>query len=308
MAVNKTKQYNINDEFQYNSPNPPAFATSGGKIGMFYSKLGAGGYNLKNRSYRIHRFDTIGSHSIYFDEAGFVDVLVVGGGGSGGAAYNYDMGGGGGAGGMIQSFGYQVQQGAYDVVVGAGGFFSYGTSNLNGQSSSFGSLVAFGGGRGGNRYAAQGGPDNGGSGGGAADGDNTTRGAGIDGQGFDGAYGWSDMAGGGGGAGGSGVGGLDGFVAANGGDGLQTYFDNDIGIWMAAGGAGGMRSSRFNERGWAKGGRGGGGDGISVDVGAKGQDASYYGSGGGGGMSITTGWQAGGNGYQGIVIVRYLVS
>ena len=307
MAVNKTRQYNTNDGFEYNAPTPAAFATSGGTVGMFYSKLGAGGYNLKNRSYRIHRFDTVGSHSIYFDEPGFVDVLVVGGGGSGGSAYNYDMGGGGGAGGMIQEFGYQVQQGAYDVVVGAGGFFSYGTGNTNGQNSSFGSLVAFGGGKGGNRNTGEAAPGNGGSGGGGQDGD-LRAGSGVEGQGYDGAAGWDDMAGGGGGAGSSGQGGRFGFSPANGGNGLPTYIDNDNGIWMAGGGAGGSRSSRFNERGWAKGGKGGGGDGISVDTNSKGQDAYYYGGGGGGGMSITTGWYAGGNGYQGIVIVRYLVS
>ena len=83
-----------------------------------------------------------GSASVY--------VLVVAGGGGGGAY----AGGGGGAGGLVYTA-TNLSAGTYNITVGAGGVGGLGGYNLfvhnasNGANSVFGSIVAIGGGRGG---------------------------------------------------------------------------------------------------------------------------------------------------------------
>lgn len=80
----------------------------------------------------------------------FVEVLIVGGGGTGGPSVDGDSGsnsGGGGAGGVLVSRAHVT--GAVDIVVGAGGFGSSVDgveASRSGQPSSFGGLVADGGG------------------------------------------------------------------------------------------------------------------------------------------------------------------
>ena len=93
-----------------------------------------------------------------------VQYLVIGGGGSGG---NRQHGGGGGAGGFRTSTSYAVTAQSYDIEVGAGGASPVGSGNTNGgsgDSSSFGTIISLGGGRGGT-YNSDG--ANGGSGGGS---------------------------------------------------------------------------------------------------------------------------------------------
>jgi len=311
MAVNKIKQYTGTFEYIYTPQRPAAYAANGGDISLFTSEIGGGGRNVKGATYRVHKFTN--SSDITFDQAGYVDILVVAGGGAGGASYNYDMGGGGGAGGLIERYNHYVEATTYSINVGAGGIPTNGTAaNATGSNSSFGNVVALGGGRGSNRYANNNVPGavSGGSGGGGAD--NSDSGAsGTEGQGFSGGNGWSDISGGGGGAGGSGGSPGEGFVTCFGGDGRPTYFDNDSGDWMAGGGAGSYRNSRRGDRGPASGGRGGGGDGGSdgdSENNRTGRAATYYGSGGAAGFSKTTSWYYGGAGYQGIVIVRYLIT
>ena len=83
----------------------------------------------------------------------YVEYLIVGGGGGGGNAYEYGPGGGGGAGGLLQ--GTQIFKNAtsIDVAVGAGGAGGIAindrVSGTNGENSSFGGIVALGGGGGG---------------------------------------------------------------------------------------------------------------------------------------------------------------
>lgn len=310
MAVNKIKQYSGTFEYIYTPQRPAAYAANGGDIALFTSQTGGGGRNVKGATYRVHKFTS--SSDITFDQAGYVDVLIVGGGGAGGASYNYDMGGGGGAGGLIERYNHYVDATTYSVNVGAGGTPSNGAViSARGSDSSFGNIVAFGGGRGGNRYATY---DrtymDGASGGGGAD-NSDLGGSSISGQGFDGGMAGSDISGGGGGAGGSGGAPGIGFSTCFGGDGRPTYFDNDTGDWMAGGGAGSYRSGARDQRGIASGGRGGGGNGGTNGDGEgprNGNAASYYGGGGAVGFSNTTSWYYGGAGYQGIVIVRYLIT
>ena len=310
MAVNKIKQYSGTFEYIYTPLRPGAYAANGGDITLFTSEIGGGGRNVKGATYRVHKFTS--SSSITFDQAGYIDLLVVGGGGAGGASYSYDMGGGGGGGGLIERYNHYVDATTYSINVGAGGTPSNGAVlNARGGDSSFGNIIALGGGRGNNRYATYSTTYmSGGSGGGGAD-NSDIGGQGTSGQGFDGGGGWSDISGGGGGAGGSGGSPLLGYVTAFGGDGKPTYFDNDTGDWMSGGGAGSYRNSRRGERGIAADGRGGGADGGSDGDGEAartGRSATYYGGGGAAGFSNGTSWYYGGAGYQGIVIVRYLIT
>ena len=107
-----------------------------------------------------------------------IELLVVGGGGGGGENYTafepYNVGGGGGAGGMITGS-YEVKiSDSFAVTIGNGGIAGtvYVNSTNGGNSSIIGeglSVIAYGGGRGGNPRTASGDRNggNGGSGGGA---------------------------------------------------------------------------------------------------------------------------------------------
>ena len=210
-----------------------------------------------------------------------VEYLVVAGGGGGFGGW---YGGGGGAGGLLKGI-MSVSPGiTYEVTVGAGGAGGPINNNgMRGATSSFAYIIAKGGG-----YGDSG---NGGSGGG---GYNGSGGAGTSGQGHKGGNGnsscgyGSDTGGGGGGAGVAGgdspacnAGGVGGAGLANSITGTSVYY---------AGGGGGAPGGA--------GGTGGGGSG-------NGNSATYYGGGGGG---ATGGATKGGDGYQGVVIIRYLTS
>jgi hypothetical protein len=134
-----------------------AFAAQGGTV------TEAGGY-------RIHTFTSNGNLEVISD-AGTVEVLVVGGGAGGGGR----SGGGGGAGGLVYTSAIGV--GAYQNITvqigngGSGGATSDSPGN-DGANSSFGVLIAIGGGGGGADSSGQNGRagvnGTGGGGGGAA--------------------------------------------------------------------------------------------------------------------------------------------
>jgi hypothetical protein len=204
-----------------------------------------------------------------------VEYLVVAGGG-GGARY----GGGGGAGGFLTGTFTPVVSGtAYTVTVGAGG-----AAAVSGNNSVFGSVLSFGGGRGGAFNDING--RSGGSGGGGCGGPSGTGtgGAGTLGQGNSGGGGASYRGGGGGGAGA--VGADAGGAGGNGGAGLSSSISGSSVSY--AGGGGGAQSG--------VGGTGGGGNGAS-GTGTAG--TANRGGGGGGGNT------AGGAGGSGVVIIRY---
>lgn len=168
-----------------------------------------------------------------------VDVLVVGAGGRGNGS-GITSNGGGGGGGVRWVEGLAVTPGSsVSVVVGRGSARRAGVGEglwVKGEASSFGDIVAEGGGRGGASGSDAG--RDGGSGGGTTSG---TPGQGIDGQGYPGAAGTSAVTGGGGGgAGGPGQAGTAG-KAGDGGSGVYFghIFGDEVGEqgWFAAGGA-----------------------------------------------------------------------
>jgi hypothetical protein len=255
--------------------------------------------------YKVHTFTSSGNFTVY--TGGEIELLCVAGGGGGGRG----RGGGGGAGGLIYKERYTVGSGDITVTVGAGG--SGGTVNSqvapSGGNSVFGTLTAIGGGGGAGSLAvsnsflsgATGGSGGGGSGNSPSPGPGGVGGNNIDTQGSKGGASYSDnisytAAGGGGGAGGLGGSAVLN-VAGAGGPGLQ-YSINGTNSFYAAGGGGGGDGSATP----ASGGSSIGGNGRN---GAIGENATANtGSGGGGGGTL----QNGGNGSNGIIIVRYLAN
>jgi hypothetical protein len=220
-----------------------------------------------------------------------VEVLVVAGGGGGGVCY----GGGGGGGGLIYNNAYPVIPGqTYGIQVGQGGTnqVNVGGNGGPGTNSSFGNLVAIGGGYGGGNCGNNGGA--GGSGGGGSGNGSTaySGGSGTAGQGFGGNSGGSNgQSGGGGGA--AGAGGIANNTTGN--NGLQ-FGISGVPTYYAGGGTGGQAST-------TSGGLGGGGTGGTAL--AAGVANGTVNTGGGGGGSIISGTGVSGLGGSGIVMVRY---
>jgi hypothetical protein len=105
------------------------------------------------QTYEVHSFVTVGSGTITFSSAGFVDALVVAGGGAGGSSEGgafHESGGGGGAGGLQYFPSLNIEGGTQIVTVGAGGA---GGSATSGNNSSFSTYMSIGGGRGGGSTA-----------------------------------------------------------------------------------------------------------------------------------------------------------
>ena len=239
-----------------------------------------------------------------------VQYLVVAGGGGGGG----DAAGGGGAGGLLTNFGGAAltvtPSESLVIAVGSGGVAGHnGPSNdpgghvkpTTGGHSQFGSVVAYGGGFGGNYNSGNGGI--GGSGGGGAY-SGGTAGAGTSGQGNAGgnsAGGGSGPAGGGGGGAG-GVGTAGNTAQGQGGPGVSVAITGSA-VMYAGGGGGGRWNVNGSAPGVNNGGDGGGGAG-STGCGNRATDAAANTGGGGGGAPAgCTG--DGASGGSGIVIVRY---
>lgn len=249
-------------------------------------------------SYSTGPWSVSGSASYYRPYT--VTVLVVAGGGGGGKGNSTGNGGGGGAGGYVYQ-NYTVSPGGWWTTVGPGGIGGgYGAS---GGNSGFGSLVAIGGGAGGDPSAHPDGYTGGSGGGGAGNScDNRHYGAsGTSGQGNNGG-GASPAcikgAGGGGGASGGGDCGSchTGSVAGSGGSGVT--FDISGNSTQYAGGGGGA----INDGATAGSGSYGGGNGADGG-GVAGSGAANTGGGGGGAGGKSGSWS--GSGGSGVVIIRY---
>ena len=255
----------------------------------------------------VYVFSTVGTEgkSITVSGSATADILIVGGGGGGGGR----AGSGGGAGGLIHTQDVALAAGTYAIAVGAGGERVKGdVQGKDGSNSSFGDLVALGGGGGGGCYALNG--REGGSGGGAGKNGSTTGTAGSGNQPTSASGGLGNAGGrptsnwytaGGGGAGGAGSAstGTAGAVAGGAGYACTIVGTN---AWYAGGG-GGARTTKCQ---WSAGANGGGdgGDGSGQSGGSAdpGHDATTPGSGGGGaGFDASVYSGAGANG---IVIVR----
>ena len=263
-------------------------------------------------------------HTIFFPENTVCDILIVGGGGGGSPGH----GGGGGAGQLVL-ISNATLSGIYDIKVGKGGIGGRSSELANsfpatkGSNSSFGTVIAEGGGANTNIASDK----NGGSGAGG-DGYNndggtsgfgnknttidTFPGATLYSRGNNGGSNTGAIGGGGGGAGTAAPAGSSTTPFSIGGDGLsgisdinydfKTNFGNygklesDGNCWFAGGGGGGASSVS------AFGGKGGGGNG-SYNPATVGNATNNTGSGGGGGAG---GSGSGGNGGSGIVIIKVI--
>ena len=247
--------------------------------------------------------------------------LVVGGGGCGGSGGNSTSrtandlwaGGGGGAGGMIDSLEYAGSQGdVIPIVIGQRGVIQ---GPLDGGDSSFGDIIAYGGGRGAG-YSGAGAGGNGGSGGGGTHkyaGGLGTEGQGNDGGAQSGAAPWynnSNIYSAGSGGGGAG---LAGSTTGQAGDGLASDIISDA--TAATAGVGDRRNGLVYFAGGGTGEKvvnlgpgnhtislGGGG---SIGMAPENQTRAYTGSGGGAMNNGTnTAYNPWRGGASGVVILR----
>jgi hypothetical protein len=268
-----------------------------------------GGTVTTDGDYKIHTFTTVGTSSLFIDELselGYNDIeyLIVGGGGAGGLTSRAAEAGG--AGGLLTGSYTPLFTGSNSIIVGAGGIGAINTApNTKGSDSSAFEIIAFGGGKGSQANHPDVAGKNGGSG--ASNGGLGTAGQGNNGGPVPGS-GQSGFSPGGGGAGQVGGAGSNQFpiTAGAGGSGSLSSI-NGTALYYAGGGGGGGADGDVNNVNGGLGGVGGGGAGgaFSGTVAARsGKDATFYGSAGGGAGAFVDGVR-GGNGYQGIVIIRY---
>ena len=269
--------------------------------------LPTGGSIQTYSGYRSHKFTSSGT----FTATSFisqVDALLVAGGGGGGA----DNSGGGGAGGMLVQTGVSVSAQNYSISIGGGGTGAYESSGDGGpyatngsNTSAFGYSVT-GGGRGGSAGGAN--ANSGGSGGGGSgENANGTGGSGTSGQGNSGG---NHSSGGGGGGGGKGATGQNGNVRGSnqgglGGAGSQNNYETGSNQYYAAGGNGGNENGDYDTAP-AVNGIGGRTNPNNSSRGQNGVD----GTGAGGGACThesSADSPAGGDGGDGVVIIRYAI-
>jgi len=273
--------------------------------------------------YQLHTYTAVGAAS-FTPPSGVtaVELLVVAGGGGGGSSG--ESGSGGGAGGLIYygpgtpnlGASYAVTPGdSYPITVGAGGAGATVVPDnpvgATGEDSTFGPLVALGGGGG---VGANMNGLAGGSGSGACDAPDlmggpatqpTSASSGF-GHAGAGANAHAISGSGGGGAGAAGQVPTSSH-AGNGGAGL-AYGISGTTTWYGGGGGGGVRANLTVTTPGA-GGQGGGGTGGPLGQPGSDGDANT-GGGGGGGSGDGTGGEVdvdGGDGGSGVVIVRFPV-
>ena len=243
------------------------------------------------------------------------DILMVAGGGGGGS----DRGGGGGGGGVIYTQNITLN-GTYTINVGkeglggtSGSYGGTGTRGANGKNSTISgsgitTITTIGGGGGGG--CATGGIKDGlsgGSGGGGSQyGGNGSGGTGTTGQGNNGGIGYEGGAAGGGGgvmAVGTNASSTN---AGNGGVGLSNTIIGTQIIYGSGGGGGGCFGAGGTNQQAGTGGSSGAGNGGNNNAG--GANATIYGCGGGGAGMAAAVTTKGGNGFSGVVIIRYLTT
>jgi len=252
---------------------------------------------------------------------GKVEVLCVAGGGGGGRQH---AGGGGGAGGLLYNSGFSLtNNSAVSLTVGQGGLAGstdvFSQSMTNGGNSTFSTITATGGGKGGEENSPRNGTAGGSGGGGSGYSTATTGGAGTSGQGNAGGGGGTPsadntygQAGGGGGAGGAGGDGPEGSnnPPGNGGAGLAYDISGELKFYAGGGGGGSWDTTSGNANPGGLGGSGVGGKGGAggSNHGFSGQNGVPNTGSGGGGSSGSAQPRSGGNGANGTVIVRYPAS
>ena len=285
-------------------------ATRDAEVALGCDVTVSGASETTDGAYTIQTFTGDGSFTVDTGTCD-VDVLVVAGGGAGGSSW----GGGGGGGGVIEATD-TLTSNIYDVFVGAGGLYHYAApyTGYSGEESSFNGHVAVGGGGGGGSGSSPGVP--GGSGGGG--GYNNGGGAeGAFGQGFNGGNamigGGFGAAGGGGGASATGNAGTgtsgENLVAGAGGEGITSSISGTPYVYGSGGGGSASNQNTATPPTGGLGGSGGGQGGLnSTSAGwvtsQYPTDATGYGGGGGGSLDQSVEGSIG-DGYQGVVIIRY---
>ena len=268
--------------------------------------LPSGGSIQTYSGYRSHKFTSSGTWTNTFVTS--ADVLLVAGGGGGGA----DNSGGGGAGGMLVQTGVSVSAQNYTITIGGGGTGAYESSGdggpyaTNGANTSALGYTAVGGGRGGSAGGANG-LSGGSGGGGSGENANGTGGAGTSGQGNAGG---NHSNGGGGGGGGKGATGQNGNVRGStqgglGGSGAQNNYETGSNQYYAAGGNGGNENGDYDQAASVN----GIGGRTNPNNGSRGTNG-VDGTGSGGGACThesSADSPAGGDGGDGVVIIRYAI-
>lgn len=292
-------------------------------IGVTYDFEGNGSTNtIPGSRYRIHEFSVGQSGVIQFSRAGYIDILMAAGGGWGGWAYynnstatNYG-GGGGGAGGLVLQYNFYVDTNtSYGYSVGSGGVS---VSNTNATNSIFGPFTAIAGGRGGHYGGTANSPGvSGGSGGGGSydwtSSANRSGGSGTIGQGNAGGSAAGGVAGAGGGGYSTVGGNTVSSVGASGGNGIKINFNGRDTLMCAGGGGGSWGLNTPGTGGLVDGfivGGTGGSSNSTVWQTFNGSTPVSPGSGGGGAgtsSSTTNNGQYGGNGSDGIIMIRYVL-
>jgi hypothetical protein len=279
-------------------------------------------------NYAVHIFTNVGTWTFTPESSLRAEYLVIGGGGAGGGGASGAGGvGGGGAGGYRSSVAGEWSVGHnpaetplilvagsnYVVTVGTGGVGVAKNAGGNGGNSTFASITAYGGGGGNGGTVNSSGTFGSGGGGNGANNSASNGSPWTASQGTRGGHGRLDSPGGvnsisSGGGGGAGYAGADGVYCgggANGGDGLTNNITGSDVVY--AGGGGGYGWTNNNTIASGLGGAGGGGAGRLNAAGGP-NPGTYYGAGGGGSGDNSDGAKrTGGNGYQGIVIVRYVI-
>jgi len=266
------------------------------------SIVATGGVITDANGFRTHTFTSPGTFTLVSPATAPLSLMVLGGGGGGGFT---NCAGGGGAGVLEGVLNTNYAAGAYPVTVGLGGNGGSAATGpaTNGGDSSFGSLVALGGGYGGT--IAQ--PYNGGNGGCGGGGSYAygLKGTGAPNgtEGGDGSVLNQEPNSGGGGGGLLNQGGRANTTTANSGGAGGDGFNASIGgVAYAIGGGGGGGSDGDAGIGGFGGGGGGGNPGTSLGSGGDGAPNPGGGGGGGGGGFPAT---SGGNGGSGVVRVAY---
>jgi hypothetical protein len=261
-----------------------------------FTNAASGDYVSGGISYKWVQF--LASGELIVDQAGFADILVIGGGAGGAGGQSSGPGtGGGGAGGNLSATNAYFSLGTQTVTIGAGGAGIVSSYGASGSTSLVFPFVAPGGGGG---APFTGGiliGFSGGSGGGSSNGG--VAGSGTPSLGNTGGVGSTASSSfGGGGGGGAGAVGANGTGSAGGagGAGLANLLTN-VSVTRAGGGGGGSRGGTPGAAG-----AGGGGAGSSGAIGGDGSSNT-----GGGGGGAANGAFRGGNGGSGIVIVRVVV-
>lgn len=279
----------------------------GGKKIEKHAVVSSGAVETTDGDFTILTYNNNGTFNVSGETLENVTVLIIAGGGPGGGNLN-NMGGGGGAGGLVFGENLNITVGNYDIFVGLGGLGLNGSfRGEQGQNSSAFGIVGIGGGPGGAGATGDVNGEDGGSGGG--DGWAGSPGLSIQGNfsnatgfGSDGGTTTGNPVGGGGGAnetGGSGnsTGGNNG---GQGGDG-RRYSINGTLVCYAGGGGGGADAVE----GEANCGGGNGGNPTGSGGPGTGEDGIDGTGGGGGGGSFAGGNVKGGDGGDGVVIIRF---